>query len=903
MPKINKITSAFNVGEIDPKLAVRTDIDQFRRGAKKARNVELNPQGGFGRRGGFQREGENIYYLEYTKVDVELRDQNKMFLLETFEITKDLTFQILFHKSNDEANVIHLAIFENGEFLSRFEYATVTNFNDFNCKDINVCQNVNNFIVVHPDIPVKNLQLEDEGTRTFTLTDVEFKKTPQFVFFDELSPKAKEERQAMHFWLDNVIGKTDGDVTDNSTASKENRSFRFSFNGEISDEIIYYSPFKWIDGVAHHYETKADWYYLADILFDGITDDTRELNILFSENNTGFTVDCGSFKRSDYGSDLLFVEAIESKANSEFYEMLYGGGLFPPIREQFQLSITSGSYATGNLKLSLQCNNLNDVSGDIYLTAGRFIIIGEEDIKSTVVNNLVNNDINSYLNGLTFFQIYEQFKKFTTINKFSDIVWIQSTLATLAQRTADDLADNTKRSSASSIYIYFRDEAAGNYPIISGEYTEPFVWDFENSTIKGVKVQVGSNGEENVWSEIRGYPRSCAFVENRLVFGGSRSLNNVIWASNTGDFFNFQNTQGNASEAILNLTATTKTLSGIQYLIGEKSLQVFTEGSEHYNPNALTTDEVSLPLQSSEGIPRIKPIIIDNATYFVDKNKRTLRRFLYDDLERSYKAENVSILSSHLIKTPVDIAAVNIKDSNFITLVNLDGTMTVFQTIRDQNISGYALWDSEAFDFVAATESGDNLYSLVKTDHGTNVRFRMTKYDDSKALDFEENGIIDSAIIPKTENTYSCIYNDYDEGQKSIELNKKTLQDALDLVIAIDPNDNLNNEYQFGFDFRVYVETTDISIDFGVGEYMSKKKKISESWLHLDNTAGWHLNYKNKEYIISYRNEPLSDTPILFTGDKRVKMMGYIERDSITIEQVYPYSDGSVLGITISIKV
>ena len=39
-----------------------------------------------------------------------------------------------------------------------------------------------------------------------------------------------------------------------------------------------------------------------------------------------------------------------------------------------------------------------------------------------------------------------------------------------------------------------------------------------------------------------GYPRSISFNKNRLIFGGSRDKPQTIFASQSGDFFNFKPT-------------------------------------------------------------------------------------------------------------------------------------------------------------------------------------------------------------------------------------------------------------------------------------------------------------------------------------------------------------------------
>lgn len=888
MPKFEKITTSFNSGELSPKLAVRNDIEQFKSGCKQAKNIELLAQGGFKRRGGFKYKSNLIFIEEPSDLD---------FIFDSFEIREDLIFQIVFYKSGEKINI---QLLENGQAVNGFEYFDNTGLNvDFDIKKIKLTQNVNNLILTHPEVPVKKIELVNESPRAFLITEVEFINTPQIAYFDDLSPPRETEEQSLYISLFNLTGNSDGDVT---SVTSFYRDYKFAFNSEISEEIQYRSQFAvGVVGNDSHFvvEDHSDDFITTQYSFT-TSDIDEELELILKNNSTGYKLNCGFIKRSDYLDDVEFVEEIVRLFNEKFHEKFCYNFPYNNIditTPVFSVDIINGGFVNGDLTFDFINKNLTTTT-NTYLSVSNFELLVNNQNSNIVIDSL--SDKKTFDNQIGF---HNAFSKFGFFKDFESNFKTMLVDVNELQRQVDISNDsnNNIRGCGISINFIIGGSDSLSYSKISGEFTEPKIWQFENTNIIGYVYSSGDSGEEDAWSQTRGYPSSCGFIENRLVFGGSKSLPNFLWASKLGEFYNFSNTDNLNNEAILNVSASSTKLSDIKYLTGEKTLQVFSEGGEYYNPNALTPSTISLPLQSKQGIANIPPVIIDNATYFINKNRDTLRRFLYDDNEQAYKAQNVSILSSHLIKKPIDMTAYQNSDSNFIVIVKEDNNITVHQTIREQNISGYFEWESNVLNFVAVTESGGKLYAIGKYDDSSNIKkYGIFEYTNDSALDFEVLNS-DPLIVftdEKAINQYSCIAKENNEVIHVV--NNKTTQAELSIETEID-----GLLLYKGIDFTPTVETTSISVNFGTGEKMSKKKRINECYLHLNYTTGWHLTYKQKEYKIDYRSLPISlnSVPDKFTGDKRVKMLGYIDNDTITITQEQPFNTGEVIGLTITIKV
>jgi hypothetical protein len=86
-------------------------------------------------------------------------------------------------------------------------------------------------------------------------------------------------------------------------------------------------------------------------------------------------------------------------------------------------------------------------------------------------------------------------------------------------------------------------------------------------------------GYEDVWSSTRGFPRSAAFHESRLYFGGSKARPNTIWGSKVIDFFNFDVGTALDDESV-EATINTNQLNVIVNLNPGQDLQIFSTGGE-----------------------------------------------------------------------------------------------------------------------------------------------------------------------------------------------------------------------------------------------------------------------------------------------------------------------------------
>jgi len=205
-------------------------------------------------------------------------------------------------------------------------------------------------------------------------------------------------------------------------------------------------------------------------------------------------------------------------------------------------------------------------------------------------------------------------------------------------------------------------------------------------------------GYEVTWSGTRGYPRTVVFHEGRLYFGGTKSRPNTLFASRVNRFFDFNPGEGLDDDAI-EATLDTGQANPIIGLFSGRDLQIFTKGGEFFVPQSsldpITPSNIVINGATRRGAKEgIKPLGVESGTIFIQSAGKAIREFLFSDVELNYVSNNISLLSSHLLNSPVDMAlrkATSTTDGDLLMVVNTDGTMATYSILRDQNITAPSL--------------------------------------------------------------------------------------------------------------------------------------------------------------------------------------------------------------------
>ena len=219
---------------------------------------------------------------------------------------------------------------------------------------------------------------------------------------------------------------------------------------------------------------------------------------------------------------------------------------------------------------------------------------------------------------------------------------------------------------------------------------------------------------EQSFSDVRGWPVSVCFHQDRLVIGGSRDLPNRLWMSKSADLFNFDLGTGLDDESI-EFAILSDQVNAVRAVFSGRHLQMFTSGAEWMvSGDPLTPSSIQLKRQTRVGSPidrTVAPCDVDGATLFVSRTGDELREFLFTDLEQAYQAGDLALLARHMVNTPLDQDYD--KTRRHLHIVMSDGSIASLTLFRREKVTA---WSRQVTDgtFLSVAMVGAEVYVLVK---------------------------------------------------------------------------------------------------------------------------------------------------------------------------------------------
>ena len=251
---------------------------------------------------------------------------------------------------------------------------------------------------------------------------------------------------------------------------------------------------------------------------------------------------------------------------------------------------------------------------------------------------------------------------------------------------------------------------------------------------------------EQAFSDVRGWPRSVTFHQDRLIIGGSRDLPNRLWMSKSGDLFNFELGEGLDDEAI-EFALLADQVNAITGIFAGRHLQVFTSGSEWMvtgDPltpaNVQVTRQTRIGSQSDRTVPLVN---VDGATLFAGRSGREIREFLFTDVEQAYGSADLALLSRHLINKPIDQAFD--ADHRLLHVVMTDGSLATLTLYRSEAITAWSAQSVEGCAFRSVSVSGGEVYVVLARDG----RFFLGVFDQSCGFDLHRRQAVGAGEAPR----------------------------------------------------------------------------------------------------------------------------------------------------------
>jgi hypothetical protein len=401
---------------------------------------------------------------------------------------------------------------------------------------------------------------------------------------------------------------------------------------------------------------------------------------------------------------------------------------------------------------------------------------------------------------------------------------------------------------------------------------------------------------EPVFATPNGWPAAVAFHDGRLWFGGTTAQPDGLYGSTINQYFNFDVGEGLDNQAV-QVSIGSEDISNIQHIVSNRDLQIFTATSEFIAPRSnaqvLTPANTRVIRQTPYGCNSVTPIPFDGGTLFVQNSGKAVREFVYADAENSYASTDLSLLASHLIVNPRDLAVLYgsaSRNEQYAAIVNSDGTLAIFHSARAEQLAGWALWsmDDATFDSVCAVNNA--LYVSVLRD-GTYSLERFAA-DDSLTLDSSATYTAGSAtaswtVASRFNNQEVFVFGD---GQY---LGPYTVNGSSLLTL-----DDSYSSITIGYDYTTEIKTLPVNVMLANGSMIGLPKRINRVFLGLDTTLG--VSVQGNSLILRGVTDDFSLGISAFTGIQPFYLLGYNREPQVTVTQSEPLAM-RVLGMNMEV--
>lgn len=413
-------------------------------------------------------------------------------------------------------------------------------------------------------------------------------------------------------------------------------------------------------------------------------------------------------------------------------------------------------------------------------------------------------------------------------------------------------------------------------------------------------------GSEAAWSNTRGWPRTVAIYQSRLVIGGSRDLPNSLWLSKSGDLWNFGTTApptGPLDDDAVDASLDGDAASAIRQTVAGDDLFVFTSGGPWVAQGAdlPVTPTNFLPVQFGR-VPAAKtrPVIVNgNAVYISEGGEDqhpTVIELAWDEQRQSYFGTDMALRVPALMREPVDMAVRDSGDESAaaqLFVVNADGTMAVLTPNRFEDITAWAEWTTDGT-FERVVVVGNTVYCLVKRIVNGADDWRIERLDPAYVTD----GAVKTTLSPADTavtglaalegRTVQVVADGFVQAEKTVASGGITLDEAAGAV-------------ECGLAFTWTLTPMPLEGQLTDGTLIGHRYRLASVAVQVDTCQALTINGVRQEFR-RFNAFNFNDLPPAFTGVHRARVLGIWEggQASIRLTSSAPLS-ATVLAITVEV--
>lgn len=413
--------------------------------------------------------------------------------------------------------------------------------------------------------------------------------------------------------------------------------------------------------------------------------------------------------------------------------------------------------------------------------------------------------------------------------------------------------------------------------IVLTELTGTTAAPYESWTIEGVAFHlVGS------------YPSTGTIHEQRLNLGGSPLYPQTIFGSKIGQYYDF--TTGVNDDDGYSFKIASDQANPILFLASGRSLMVFTYGGEFTVEGGIekpiTPTNLQVKLRTNRGCARVRPVRVDFEEMYVQRSGRRVFAYGYSAPAGDWASSDIALLSEHLVSGGVTELAYQQDPEPRIYAKRADGKLAVCSFSREQDVSGWALWEMAGGGIVKSiavipTTTSESAYMIVqRVIDGATVQY----------VEILTPGLFLDCAITGTSGPGATTWSGLDhlEGETVGVVADGYFAGEFMVTAGEIELPELANAVSIGLMYTPTIEP--LTPDLGSGFAQGNSIRVGEVSLRFLETTNCQVNGDEIDFRSLGAN--LLDQPLEpYTGLKRIESLGWNRGDAeMTITANYPFS-------------
>jgi hypothetical protein len=354
---------------------------------------------------------------------------------------------------------------------------------------------------------------------------------------------------------------------------------------------------------------------------------------------------------------------------------------------------------------------------------------------------------------------------------------------------------------------------------------------------------VSFNNAPAEWGNNNGYPRTCAFYQDRLCFASSTLFPSRLWLSNVGSYANMTTGTNDSDGMVLNLLSGTSDVifwlgSGKSIVAGADS-GVWTIAASTGSTAAISPTNKKADKVSYFGAGEVMPAKLGDLMIHVGFPATKIRELAYDFGSDGYKSGELSVLSDHLFEN-VTITQVAYQQNPFeiVWCLRSDGVLLALTYMQEHKVVAWSKHTSGTVKSIATIPGTyeTELWAAINRTVNNNTVTYIERLAGFYGKTFNNSDFMDSHILKSNATPFTTM--------AMTHLSNATVQYVADGKVGSTTvaSNNItvaaSSTVRAGLQYVSDLETMPVSPELKSGDTMFKTKRITEIQIRCRNSAG-----------------------------------------------------------------